>query len=132
MPDCLRARPLDLAHDRQRVALVALEDAPQVAEDRPGQSDLERLHLGLEDRGALGDDGLFGLPVDQLGLVARIEIGEDGAPFSCRLGNLLGARERRQRGILELRFPYTGKYMFHAHKTEFAELGWMGFFEVEE
>ena len=35
-----------------------------------------------------------------------------------------------QRGILELRFPYLGKYMFHAHKTEFAELGWMGFFEV--
>ena len=37
-----------------------------------------------------------------------------------------------QRGILELKFPYVGKYMFHAHKTEFAELGWMGFFEVEE
>jgi len=35
-----------------------------------------------------------------------------------------------QRGILELRFPFTGRYMFHAHKTEFAELGWMGFFEV--
>lgn len=35
-----------------------------------------------------------------------------------------------QRGILELRFPYPGKFMFHAHKTEFAELGWMGFFEV--
>jgi FtsP/CotA-like multicopper oxidase with cupredoxin domain len=35
-----------------------------------------------------------------------------------------------QRGILELRFPHAGKYMFHAHKTEFAELGWMGFFEV--
>ena len=35
-----------------------------------------------------------------------------------------------QRGILEMRFPYVGKYMFHAHKTEFAELGWMGFFEV--
>jgi FtsP/CotA-like multicopper oxidase with cupredoxin domain len=35
-----------------------------------------------------------------------------------------------QRDILELRFPYTGKYMFHAHKTEFAELGWMGMFEV--
>ena len=35
-----------------------------------------------------------------------------------------------QRGMLELRFPYPGKYMFHAHKTEFAELGWMGFFEV--
>jgi FtsP/CotA-like multicopper oxidase with cupredoxin domain len=35
-----------------------------------------------------------------------------------------------QRGILELRFPFTGKYMFHAHVSEFAELGWMGFFEV--
>jgi FtsP/CotA-like multicopper oxidase with cupredoxin domain len=37
-----------------------------------------------------------------------------------------------QRDILELRFPYTGKYMFHAHKSEFASLGWMGFFEVVE
>ncbi|MEV6324961.1 multicopper oxidase domain-containing protein [Nocardia sp. NPDC051787] len=37
-----------------------------------------------------------------------------------------------QRGICELRFPYPGQYMFHAHKTEFAELGWMGFFEVGE
>ncbi|MDQ3677448.1 MAG: multicopper oxidase domain-containing protein [Actinomycetota bacterium] len=35
-----------------------------------------------------------------------------------------------QRGILEIRFPYTGKYMFHAHQSEFTELGWMGFFEV--
>jgi FtsP/CotA-like multicopper oxidase with cupredoxin domain len=35
-----------------------------------------------------------------------------------------------QRGILELRFPHPGKYMFHAHVSEFAELGWMGFFEV--
>jgi FtsP/CotA-like multicopper oxidase with cupredoxin domain len=37
-----------------------------------------------------------------------------------------------QRGILELRFPYPGRYMFHAHKSEFAELGWLGFFEVED
>lgn len=36
-----------------------------------------------------------------------------------------------QRGILELRFPHEGHFMFHAHKSEFAELGWMGFFEVE-
>jgi len=36
-----------------------------------------------------------------------------------------------QRGILELRFPHPGRFMFHAHKTEFAELGWLGFFEVE-
>jgi FtsP/CotA-like multicopper oxidase with cupredoxin domain len=35
-----------------------------------------------------------------------------------------------QRCILELRFPTPGRYMFHAHKTEFAELGWTGFFEV--
>ena len=35
-----------------------------------------------------------------------------------------------QRGVLDLEFPYVGDYMFHAHKTEFAELGWMGFFRV--
>ena len=35
-----------------------------------------------------------------------------------------------ERGILELRFPYQGRFMFHAHKTEFAELGWLGFFDV--
>jgi len=37
-----------------------------------------------------------------------------------------------ERSILELRFPFTGKFMFHAHVSEFAELGWMGFFEVED
>jgi FtsP/CotA-like multicopper oxidase with cupredoxin domain len=37
-----------------------------------------------------------------------------------------------QRGILELRFPHAGNFMFHAHKTEFAELGWLGFFEVTD
>ncbi len=35
-----------------------------------------------------------------------------------------------QRGILEVRFPYSGQFMFHAHKTEFAELGWVGLFDV--
>ncbi|HEV2062566.1 MAG TPA: multicopper oxidase domain-containing protein, partial [Solirubrobacteraceae bacterium] len=35
-----------------------------------------------------------------------------------------------QRGILELRFPRTGRFMFHAHQSEFTELGWQGFFEV--
>jgi FtsP/CotA-like multicopper oxidase with cupredoxin domain len=35
-----------------------------------------------------------------------------------------------QRGILELKFPYDGDYMFHAHVSEFAELGWSGFFRV--
>ena len=37
-----------------------------------------------------------------------------------------------QRGILEMRFPFPGRYMFHAHVSEFAELGWMGFFEVAD
>ncbi len=35
-----------------------------------------------------------------------------------------------QRGICEVRFPHPGAYMFHAHVSEFAELGWTGFFEV--
>ena len=35
-----------------------------------------------------------------------------------------------QRGILEWRFPHPGKYMFHAHQSEFTDLGWMGFFDV--
>jgi manganese oxidase len=37
-----------------------------------------------------------------------------------------------ERSILDVRFPYSGMYMFHAHVSEFTELGWMGFFEVEE
>ncbi len=32
-----------------------------------------------------------------------------------------------QRGILEFSYKYPGQYMFHAHNTEFAELGWTGF-----
>jgi FtsP/CotA-like multicopper oxidase with cupredoxin domain len=35
-----------------------------------------------------------------------------------------------QRGILEFSYKYPGLYMFHAHNTEFAELGWTGHFEV--
>jgi FtsP/CotA-like multicopper oxidase with cupredoxin domain len=37
-----------------------------------------------------------------------------------------------QRGIVEFSFKdfEPGRYMFHAHQSEFAELGWMGFFEV--
>ena len=35
-----------------------------------------------------------------------------------------------QRGILEWRFPTAGKFMFHAHQSEFTELGWQGFFEA--
>ena len=35
-----------------------------------------------------------------------------------------------QRGIIEIDFANTGYFMFHAHQSEFAELGWMGFFNV--
>lgn len=35
-----------------------------------------------------------------------------------------------QRGILEFSYRWPGKYMFHAHVSEFAELGWMGQFNV--
>ena len=37
-----------------------------------------------------------------------------------------------ERGILEFKYKYPGNYMFHAHKTEFAEKGWMGMFKVVE
>ena len=37
-----------------------------------------------------------------------------------------------QRGIIEMSFEHhePGHYMFHAHQSEFAELGWMSTFEV--
>jgi FtsP/CotA-like multicopper oxidase with cupredoxin domain len=37
-----------------------------------------------------------------------------------------------ERGILEFNYKYPGQYMFHAHKTEFAEKGWMGSFIVKD
>lgn len=37
-----------------------------------------------------------------------------------------------ERGIMEFSYTYPGKYMFHAHKTEFAEKGWVGIFLVEQ
>lgn len=39
-----------------------------------------------------------------------------------------------QRGILEFTYKEheAGLYMFHAHQSEFAELGWMGMFDVVE
>jgi manganese oxidase len=37
-----------------------------------------------------------------------------------------------ERAIIETTFRYPGDYMFHAHQSEFAELGWMGLFRAEE
>ncbi len=36
-----------------------------------------------------------------------------------------------ERGILEFEYKTPGRFMFHAHQSEFAELGWMGFFDVK-
>lgn len=35
-----------------------------------------------------------------------------------------------ERAILEFRYPHPGRYLFHAHQNEFAELGWLGQFDV--
>jgi len=37
-----------------------------------------------------------------------------------------------ERGIMEFNYTYPGKYLFHAHKTEFSEKGWIGIFLVKE
>ena len=37
-----------------------------------------------------------------------------------------------ERHILEFTYEETGRFMFHAHQSEFAELGWMGVFDVVE
>lgn len=42
------------------------------------------------------------------------------------------AQMQGQRGILEFSYKFPGRFMFHAHKSEFAELGWTGVFVVEE
>ncbi|MEP6916515.1 MAG: multicopper oxidase domain-containing protein [Acidobacteriota bacterium] len=57
-----------------------------------------------------------------------------------RTGTALAASEttdtimlcQGERAILETRFRYPGRFMFHAHQSEFAELGWMGMFEAME
>ena len=36
-----------------------------------------------------------------------------------------------ERVVLETTFRYPGDFMFHAHQSEFAELGWMGLFRAE-
>jgi FtsP/CotA-like multicopper oxidase with cupredoxin domain len=37
-----------------------------------------------------------------------------------------------ERAVLELTLDYPGQYMFHAHQSELAELGWMGMLEATE
>ena len=37
-----------------------------------------------------------------------------------------------ERAIVETTFRYPGDFMFHAHQSEFSELGWMGLFRAVE
>ncbi len=37
-----------------------------------------------------------------------------------------------ERHVLEFRLEYPGQYMFHAHQSEFSELGWLGIFEASQ
>ena len=37
-----------------------------------------------------------------------------------------------ERAVLEFTYKHAGPFMFHAHQSEFAELGWSGIFHVQE
>ena len=37
-----------------------------------------------------------------------------------------------ERAVLEFAYKFPGQFMFHAHQSEFAELGWSGIFRVVE
>lgn len=37
-----------------------------------------------------------------------------------------------ERGIMEFEYTFPGKYLFHAHKVEFSEKGWVGIFLVKD
>jgi FtsP/CotA-like multicopper oxidase with cupredoxin domain len=37
-----------------------------------------------------------------------------------------------ERGIMEFSYQYPGSYLFHAHKVEFSEKGWVGIFQVND
>ena len=37
-----------------------------------------------------------------------------------------------ERAMLEFRYKFPGNFVFHAHQSEFSELGWFGTFEVTE
>ena len=40
------------------------------------------------------------------------------------------AMAQGERHILEFSFKFPGQSMFHAHQSEFSELGWLGIFEA--
>ena len=56
-----------------------------------------------------------------------VEIGHKSNPrrFTDNVALIQG-----ERGVMEFRYDRAGRFMFHAHQSEFTELGWMGMFEV--
>ena len=52
--------------------------------------------------------------------------------WSRRSSPTPSCRPRASAGSARCGSRTPGRFMFHAHKTEFADLGWMGFFEVVE
>ncbi|MFQ5572962.1 MAG: multicopper oxidase domain-containing protein, partial [Nitrosopumilaceae archaeon] len=55
--------------------------------------------------------------------------GTDTVPFTYTDMITLSQTER---GIMEFEYTYPGKYLFHAHKVEFSEKGWVGIFIVKD
>ncbi|HWH09046.1 MAG TPA: multicopper oxidase domain-containing protein [Candidatus Thermoplasmatota archaeon] len=58
-----------------------------------------------------------------------VEVGHKSNPrrFTDNVALIQG-----ERGMMEFTYERPGRFMFHAHQSEFTELGWMGVFEVEE
>jgi FtsP/CotA-like multicopper oxidase with cupredoxin domain len=54
-----------------------------------------------------------------------------GTDETADFRNDIVALSQGDRGILEFQYDIPGRYMFHAHVTEFTDLGWMGFFDVK-
>ncbi|MFV2093740.1 MAG: multicopper oxidase domain-containing protein, partial [Hyphomicrobiales bacterium] len=73
-------------------------------------------------------------PVNSLHLHANFfdyyDHGTTLSPTSVMIDTVMQCQA--QRGILEFSFKdhEVGQYMFHAHQAEFAELGWIGLFDV--
>jgi FtsP/CotA-like multicopper oxidase with cupredoxin domain len=91
-----------------------------------------RVHVGALTR-------LYVINVTEFDLINSLHL--HGMFFDVfRTGTSLVASDRTdtvmfcqgERAILETRFRYSGRFMFHAHQSEFAELGWMGMFEAVE
>jgi FtsP/CotA-like multicopper oxidase with cupredoxin domain len=53
-----------------------------------------------------------------------------GTGTEAEYSNDIVTLSQGDRGILEFNTELPGKYMFHAHQSEFTDLGWMGFFNV--